>query len=368
MPKYPKSKSVESSYEGEFYVKLDGGTKAERAEAFSKFADAVNEYDGVQRSKATWDQDFSDLATNVSGRPGLSRTDYNKFRPQEAVPVKRKAIQSKANQMYQRVGLIRNTVDLMGDFACQGIRLVHPNKKIERFFRKWFAKVRGEERSERFLNLFYRQGTVVTRVRTARVKKRFEEQLFKVVGKPEMEIPTTPTPFKKEIPWRYVFLNPTTIDVAGGPLASFVGDSLYMVSLSYSLSQKIKNPSGAIERELVAKLPDEIKKAARKNEPVLLEPEKTRVAHYKKDDWQEWANPMIYAIMDDVILYEKMRLADAAALDGAISNIRIFKLGNLEHQIAPTRAAAAKLAEILESNVGGGTMDLVWGPDIEMID
>ena len=77
---------------------------------------------------------------------------------------------------------------------------------------------------------------------------------------------------------------------------------------------------------------------------------------------------MIYSIMDDITVIEKLKLADMAALDGAISNIRIFKLGSLEHKIAPTKAAAAKLAGILGNNVGGGTMDLVWGPDIELLE
>jgi hypothetical protein len=72
--------------------------------------------------------------------------------------------------------------------------------------------------------------------------------------------------------------------------------------------------------------------------------------------------------MDDITVVEKLKLADMAALDGAISNIRIFKLGNLEHKIIPTKAATSKLAQILGNNVGGGTMDIIWGPDIEMIE
>ena len=63
---------------------------------------------------------------------------------------------------------------------------------------------------------------------------------------------------------------------------------------------------------------------------------------------------MIYSIMDDITVIEKLKLADMAALDGAISNIRIFKLGSLEHKIAPTKAATSKLAQILGNNVGGG--------------
>ena len=70
----------------------------------------------------------------------------------------------------------------------------------------------------------------------------------------------------------------------------------------------------------------------------------------------------------NINIIEKLKLADLAALDGAISNIRIFKLGNLDHKIAPTKAAAAKLSSILQNNVGGGTMDLIWGPDIELLE
>ena len=72
---------------------------------------------------------------------------------------------------------------------------------------------------------------------------------------------------------------------------------------------------------------------------------------------------MIYAILDDIIMLEKMRLADLSALDGAISNIRLWTIGSLDHKILPNKAAINKLRDILASNVGG-TMELVWGPEL----
>ena len=119
---------------------------------------------------------------------------------------------------------------------------------------------------------------------------------------------------------------------------------------------------------MVAGLPAAVIESAKTKKPYLLDQYKTCVYHYKKDDWSSWSYPMIYSIMDDIFIIEKLKLADLAALDGAISNIRIFKLGSLEHKVAPTKAATAKLAQILQNNVGGGTMDLVWGPDIELIE
>ena len=90
--------------------------------------------------------------------------------------------------------------------------------------------------------------------------------------------------------------------------------------------------------------------------------------HYKKDDWQEWADPMTYACFRDLMLYERLKLADQTALDGAINKIRIFKLGNLEHKIAPTASAASTLENVLGANTGGGSQDIIWGPDIELIE
>lgn len=38
---------------------------------------------------------------------------------------------------------------------------------------------------------------------------------------------------------------------------------------------------------------------------IPLDREKVMMFHYKKDDWNMWANPMIYAILDDIIMLEK---------------------------------------------------------------
>ena len=345
-------------------------SEEERVTALNESAKAYEEYRIVDRAgsaSASRYRSYKDLDTNVSGRPGLNRRDYEQFRPGEAVPSKHSDVIKAANTAYQRVGLIRNIIDLMGDFATQGIRLVHPNKRIEKFYRNWFDKVKGRERSERFLNNLYRTGNVVIRKQTAKINSRGRKELFKAQAEPEAEM-TFLKVSKKEIPWKYIFLDPSTINTIGGELASFVGSARYAIKLPPKLKRIINSPRNEAEKKLVSQLPKEIIEAASSGKAYPLPEDRTLVFHYKKDDWQNWAHPMIYAILDDVMLLEKLKLADVAALDGAISNIRIFKLGNLDHKIAPTAAAASKLANILENHVGGGTTDLVWGPDIELLE
>jgi hypothetical protein len=354
-----------------------GEDEESKKNALNASGESLQEYAGIQHASAglgrtTSRTDFSNVLPNISSRPGLSRSDYDYFRPQESVPEEFKAILRRADDIYQRVGLVKNVIDLMGDFASQGITVSHPNKRIERFCRNWFKKINGKDRSERFLNNLYRSGNIVMTRQTAKLSNKSIQNMYKANAADfsDTDIKSqTLSLGKKEIPWRYTFIDPVYIEIAAGPLASFVGGKrAYGLKLPAHLRKIINSPKNDAEKFMVAKLPPEVIEAAKTRKPYYLDADKVVVNHYKKDDWQTWAYPMIYSIMDDITVLEKLKLADMAALDGAISNIRIFKLGNLDHKIAPTKAAASKLASILQNNVGGGTMDIVWGPDIELLE
>ena len=373
--KYPNSNNIPVApniIPENAYVTWDENDIAGKQKALDESSKSLDEY-GLFTNKTTAAtsrfRNFMNLDGQISGRPGLTKNDYDYFRPDEAIPTEIKAIFAMADQIYNRVGLVKNVIDLMGDFASQGIRLVHPNKRIERFYRNWFEKIKGEERSERFLNHLYRVGNVVINRQTAKISLKVAENMYKAKASPDMIIVNDePQVEKREIPWKYTFIDPRVVDIAGASLASFVGKKNYYITIPASLRKIINNPKNEAEKAIVDQLPAPIVEAAKSKKSYLLDPDKTLVFHYKKDDWKTWAFPMIYSIMDDISLVEKLKLADLAALDGAISNIRIFKLGSLEHKIAPTQAAASKLSSILQANVGGGTMDLVWGPDLELIE
>ena len=51
-----------------------------------------------------------------------------------------------------------------------------------------------------------------------------------------------------------------------------------------------------------------------------------------------------------------------------MNKIRVWKIGSLEHKLAPTEIASSTLSDMLGANVGGGTIDIVWGPDIELLE
>ena len=366
--KYPKSKQKDLEYLAEHsaYVSWDSDDTKDRDVALAKYSQSLGTFTSANNGR-----NFKDLTTHQGSRPGLRNSDYDYFRPNERVPSKPKEIIAFARKSYRQIGLIRNAIDLIGDFACQGIRLVHPNKRIERFYNDWFTRVAGKAVSERFCNLLFREANVPIRMKTAKINKSKRLEMQKTVAEIDMKATLKNDSFKKgELPWQYVFLDPLLLDVVGGPLASLSGKFNYRMDIPSNLKRelaKIRQTGAGVERDLIDSIPDELLDPSN-NKGILLPPDKTFVYHYKKDDWQVWADPMTYACFDDLILYQKLKLADKAALDGAVNKIRVWKLGSLDHKLAPTAAAASALGDILGANTGCGTMDIVWGPDIELIE
>lgn len=373
--RYPKSDSIQdaTTVGQEAYVMWGNDPESQR-NAMAKSSESLEEFTSIQKSTAVtgrrYSLDYSNLTPQGGSKPGLTRSDYYFFRPDEAIPREQKAIIRKAEDIYQRVGLVKNVIDLMGDFAAQGVRIVHKNKRIEKFYRQWFKRVCGRERSERFLNNLYKTGNIVINRQFGKLSVKVADKLYQGVASPDLQVQDLDTikVEKRELPWKYTFIDPVLVNVSAGSLASFVMDKRYELTLPAGLRKIINSPKTQVEADIVKNLPVQIIEAAKNKKAYPLDPDKTIVAHYKKDDWQSWAYPMMHAIMDDIMIIEKLKLADMCALDGAVSNLRIFKLGSLEHKIAPTKAATAKLAQILGNNVGGGTMDLIWGPDIELIE
>lgn len=351
--------------------------KESHAKAAAAYQDAYGACGIVDYAKGSsnpaWMNDFRNIDTNVNARSPFTREDYDYYRPTESIPTKFEGIIKACDMAYQRVGIIRNVIDLMGDFACQGITIVHPNPSIQEFYRGWFDMVNGRDRSERFLNTLYRLGNVVISRELGRVRKPDLDKIKKGKTKGAKQdfvdlSPDRPI-YKNEIPLSYTFMDLCSVEVIGSSLSAFVGEPPQLgLRISSKLVNTILSPKSPEEKDLVAKLPAEIVSSIKSSKKKLipLDPNLVSSYYYKKDDWKDWANPMLYSILDNLVTLEKMRLADLAALDGAISNIRLWKLGNAALGIAPNKAAAVRLSNMLTNNAGGGTIDLIWTDDIEL--
>ncbi len=371
--KYPKSEAQASTNLSDkpAYVSWDSDNPQDQTLAFTTYSKALEE---SSHSVATT-RDFRGLTTYADGRPGLGAGDFDWFRPGQAAPTKPKDIIAFARYAYRRIGLIHNAIDLMGDFLAQGIRLVHPNKRIERFYNDWFEQVQGKRVSERLGHLLFREANVPIRWYTAKVNKRKKLEMQRSMAKSDISIDIDAIEFtKNEIPWRYNFIDPILVEPLGGALANLSKDKVLQLKVPLGLQNEIKKlqmaagGDASIAQEVLDKISPDILRAVNGDNRVILPPDKTSIFYYKKDDWQAWADPMTYAAFEPLNLYQRLQLTDKAALDGAMNKIRVWKIGSLDHKLAPTPTASSTLADMLGANVGGGTIDIVWGPDIELLE
>ena len=316
---------------------------------------------------------------------GFNRHDKNLQRPEEVLPTGHADIISVCQAVYRKVGMIRNIIDLMADFASEGLQIRHPVKSQERFYKSWAKRVDLNSRAHDWMKLFLRDANVIVRRKNAIITKPVIKDMTKadseVVGLTSVEevlVQERPERIKKmkrqgqkgEIPWRYIFISPVVVEKIGGEIGRFYGGDRLGMRIGPKLRNSIQHPKTDAEKDLVKELPAEIVKAVkdpRNNSTLLpLDPERTFIDYYKKDDWEDWGTPFLFGILEDVILKEKMKLADNAALDGVINVTRIWKLGDHKEKIMPNPVAVNKLLSILQHNVGGGVKDIVWDSMIDL--
>lgn len=311
---------------------------------------------------------------NVSIRSDTNHSDYYAYRPGEQICDDPKQSMNLCNLAYRRVGLVSNTVNVMSEFISSGIRLVHKNKKTEKFYEAWADHINLDHVSERFANYLFRLGTVFPYRIYGKIPVIKEKEWSKVTNS-EKSKADLPTIEKRRIPIAYSFLNPMSIDVVGGQYSTFNLEPRYILKFNKMNTTTINQlflrdeNRQVTDKNNIPEIPTDIVDALKaKKRFVELNPENLSVYSYKKDDWDPWAFPMLHPILSDLVRLDKLNLADSCALDGSISNIRLWNLGiltdNPQTTILPQPAAINKLRNILANNVGGGTIDLVWGPEL----
>lgn len=325
----------------------------------------------IVSSTGTGSRTFIDFDSNISVKSDFGRADYNYFRSANTSNLTMDELFRICDKAYEKVSIVRNIMDTISEFACQGVDVVHRETSKNKFIKEWFRRVRGQFVSERFCSMAERHANIPIQIAYAKINVPVENEMTRTMAGFDNEMVKKDEVVKKEIPWRFTFLHPCSIEVIGGNAAVFIDKPAYALKLDKSLKSELAklNKLGATEKQ--AELEAEINKAISnaKGNLLPLNPSRFEMYHYKKDDWQIWAVPIIKSILDNLIHLEKLQLADSAALDGAISNIRHWKVGiidptNPAASIIPTKAGINKMKQIIANNVGGGTMDLVTGPEL----
>jgi hypothetical protein len=309
----------------------------------------------------------------VTVRDEYTKSNYDRARPSEQIPTDDRSIFLASNNAYYTVGIVRNMVDLMADFCVKGIDWTHPNRNIQAFMRQWFREVNGYDVSERFCNYLARIGNNCIFTNYMKIPDMVAGEWRKTKGEEFQSIVSS----SRKIPSKYIFIDITALSELYPEIGKFTTKRTFVLSFANGLVNSMNYGPGNRKygqfdiANVIKYIPDELrKKITENNGNMVFNSDELKLHHYKKDDWDSWAKPLIYSILEPLTLLKKMHLADMSALDGAISNIRLWKVGYIDpvnplNSVIPTKAQLAKVREVVLNNITAGTLDVFWGPDLD---
>lgn len=346
------------------YISLNGDEQF--VTALNEYSESVPEFSAFARSNLDY-IGISDSRTSI--KSDYHRGDYEYVRPNESTPWRSKDVIKKSIEICENVGRVDDIFSLMADFACQGINLEHPVPATDRLYKNWFKKVKGPERSERFCYYLLKQANVPVYRTYGKMKiKQIDKwkRTHKAFGASKRMVDDIKVE-KNRIPIKYKFLNIMTVEPEYGddnPLYGLDTKEQYYLKITRTIQDSLTRPNSTGLMEPLRNLG--ITTGNKKRVP--LAKDNFSVYFYKKDDWKPWATPILRPIFTDISMLRKMKLADVSALDGIISSVRLWRLGDLQHNILPNRGMINKLRNILATNAGGGTLDMIWGPELDFKD
>jgi hypothetical protein len=304
----------------------------------------------------------SSNASSVNTRAPFSKELFDLYRPNQSIPKGdtqeslREAMVA-CNAVYQRVGVVKSVVDMMSEFAAEGIEIVHTDDGPSNFYKVWQKRVKLEDRCERLASWILRSGNGVVR----RIYGEIDAKEISQVKRSNSKI---------KIPLQYIIYDPSTIELIGDSVGAVSTNKIYALRIPLTQFYNLK-PKNDLEKQVFQGLPDEIKRAIEGKKTdgyyyIQIPSDKIFVGHYKKDDSQIWARSFIYSILSDIYYNDTVKQAKISAMDGIINVIRVWKLGDHKSELLPSPAAGAKLAGILANHVGGGAVDIIWDSAIEL--
>ena len=300
---------------------------------------------------------------------------------------------------YKGFGIIKNVIDLMANFASEGLKIKHKSKNVEKFYRRWAEHVGLQERVSAILRYYYKFSNVfiyttmgvidsVTYDRMKRSKASENGTIngFQKVGevKGDSNDPQQNNRIKKalkenkkkiterEIPWRYKLLNPFQMELLG---TEFFGESEWVFIMDPDTASnvrqgKLKGRYNNIDflDETEVNLPPEFKELLKSSEDkrvVKLDQAKLWTLFYMKDDHEDWADPMIWPVMNDIYFKNKLRQMDISVANSVINSITIFKLGDWKNGFVPPKEHFRKFSEFLRTPTAAMTM--VWNDAVDVV-
>lgn len=287
--------------------------KAQKAEEIQPLMVSTANYQSVASSSET---SATPMRRNRAGT--INRTDKYKNIDEGLIPFRYATSAQNYSNMdirdavilcqkaYYNFAIFRNTIDLMTEFSCSNIYFRDGSQKSRDFFTALFKKINIFDLQDQFFREYYRSGNVFLYRFDTKVKNEDINKISQTFGLTSKAASLT-------LPARYIIINPADVQI-GGSINFSIGRYYKLVS-DYEL-ERLRSPKTDEDLEVLNSLPVETRKLIKqKNTGILilpLDPERISAVFYKKQDYEPFAVPMGFPVLEDINWKAEMKKMDMA--------------------------------------------------------
>tara|TARA_R100000008_G_scaffold69093_1_gene46410 strand:+ start:7967 stop:9853 length:1887 start_codon:yes stop_codon:yes gene_type:complete len=225
---------------------------------------------------------------------------------------------------YYNFSVFRNVIDLMTEFSATKIYFTGGSKKSRDFLEALYRKIDLQSFLDRFFREYYRSGNVFIHRFDTEIQQDDVKKITQTYGASILKAADANT-----LPSRYVVLNPADIQMGGN--ISFFSGLYYKVLSDYEL-ERLKNPRTEEDKQVYDTLDPDTKKLLKDRNvgivSIKLDPEKVTPVFYKKQDYEPFAVPMGYPVLEDINWKSEMKKMDMALTRTTNQAILLITMGS----------------------------------------
>ena len=224
---------------------------------------------------------------------------------------------------YANVPIFRNAIDLMSEFSNGEIYLEGGTEKARDFFYRWMRKIRMWDLKDQFFREYYRSGNICI----YRLDGKFDLEDFKKLS---TMYAAEGDAIENLIPLKYVLLNP--FDIVAKRVTTFNANSYEKVLSEYDL-ERLRHPQSNEDSELLKSFSETDRKNiekggfAKNGLKMKINPDQLHFAFYKKQDYEPFAIPFGFPVLQDINAKLELKKMDQAITRTVENVILLITMG-----------------------------------------
>ncbi len=223
---------------------------------------------------------------------------------------------------YANVSVFRNAIDIMSEFANTDLFLEGGTKKSRDFFQNWFNKINLSNLKDQYFREYYRSGNIFLYRLDGKLKTNDFADMIKSLAPKNGS--------QNKLPIRYILMNP--YDIVATRSSSFNEGAYEKVLSEYEMA-RLQNPATEEDKEIFDSLPDDVKEQIKQGGyntdglKIKLDPKKVSHSFYKKQDYEPFAIPFGYAVLEDINAKLELKKMDQAITRTVENVILLITMG-----------------------------------------